>query len=174
MDLVLQQPFPYKSLDFIHRYLQLYYVLNRRQKLTLFWPLFALLSIKIVQYLVLSVYEPLSDLEKVVANDLLRLVGLPAETNLIVVGNLLIAGYYLHLNYFETGHKAVNILTEIFYENDKKKLFSGKNFLISKYREGDKNKPLSPYIKQYCFMVLNLLQVFILAIGTDFYSYSKY
>ena len=174
MDLVLQQPIPYKSLDFMHRYLQLYYSLNQKQKWALFWPLFAILAFKIVQYLLLAVYEPPSTLEKLLTNDILRLAGLPPETNLAVVGNLLLAAFYLYLSYLNTGRATfpVDILAGIL--TDSKAVTT--SFFISSRRASfacaikkgllQKSKLLLlPYLRRLCRLVLLLLQVFIVAIG---------
>lgn len=160
MDLVLQQAIPYKSLDFMQQYLRAYFTLTGGQKWRRFRPLFFVLAFKSVHYLLLSVYEPPTTTLKLLSNDLFRLTHLPPATNLVMVGTLVISGYYLYMIYFETMHTAMDFFAEVM--DDRRRTTT---FLISRYMPGKKRMTVSQYLKQYCFIVLNALQVFILAIG---------
>ncbi len=166
MDLILQQPFPYKSLGFMQQYLRMYFSLTREQKWRRFWPLFLLFTVKSVQHLLLSVYEPPSFVLKVLSNDIVRLTNLPPATNLVLVGTLAISGYYLHLVYFETMHTAMDFFAEVM--DDRRQTTT---FLISRYMpgRGEERRTVSQYLKQYCYVILNAIQVFILAIGVCVY-----
>ncbi len=168
MDLVLQQAIPYKSLDFMQQYLRAYFTLTGGQKWRRFRPLFLVLAFKSVHYLLLSVYEPPTTTLKLLSNDLFRLIHLPPATYLVLVGTLVICAYYLYMIYFETMHTAMDFFAEVM--DDRMRTTT---FLISRYMPGKKGQTVSQYLKQYCFIVLNALQVFILAIGKllDFFQY---
>ncbi len=160
MDLVLQQAIPYKSLDFMQQYLRAYFTLTGGQKWRRFRPLFLVLAFKSVHYLLLSVYEPPTTTLKLLSNDLFRLIHLPPATYLVLVGTLVICAYYLYMIYFETMHTAMDFFAEVM--DDRRRTTT---FLISRFMPGKRGQTVSQYLKQYCFMVLNALQVFILAIG---------
>lgn len=160
MDLIIQQPIPYKSLDFLQQYLRAYFTLTGEQKWRRFRLLFFLLTLKSAHHLLLSVYEPPTTTLKLLGNDLFRLTHLPPATNLVAVGTLAISGYYLYLIYFETMHTAMDFFAEVM--DDRRRTTT---FLISRYMPGKRGQTVSQYLKQYCFVVLIALQVFILAIG---------
>ncbi len=160
MDLIIQQPIPYKSLDFTQQYLRAYFSLTGGQKWCRFRPLFLVLTFKSVNHLLLSVYEPPTPMLKLLSNDFLRLTHLPPATNLVAVGTLAISGYYLYMIYFETMHTAMDFFAEVM--DDRRRTTT---FLISRYMPGKRGQTVSQYLKQYCFVILNALQVFILSIG---------
>ncbi|KAH9390219.1 hypothetical protein TYRP_007774 [Tyrophagus putrescentiae] len=162
MDLIIQQPIPYKSLDFLQQYLRAYFTLTGEQKWRRFRLLFFLLTLKSAHHLLLSVHEPPTTTLKLLGNDLFRLTHLPPATNLVAVGTLAISGYYLYLIYFETMHTAMDFFAEVM--DDRRRTTT---FLISRYMPGKRGQTVSQYLKQYCFVVLIALQVFILAI--DFF-----
>lgn len=168
MDFVLKQPFPYKSLDFIDSYLSIYYCLNRKDKWRLFRPLYTILALKIGHYLFLALYELPPTAQKLLANDMVRLANLPPEVNIVIVASLFIAGYFFYLNYFQN-HLTVDFFAQIIDARWRGVGVSSSSLFIFNYRKS--SKPVAPYIRRVCFAVLNLLQIFILAIGKSFKSF---
>lgn len=155
MDFVLRQPIPYKSLDFIYSVLDIHYNVSQKRKWRQLRPLYAILALKGIHFLFLVFYKlPLTALQ-LIAHDLIGLNNLPAKCNLIIIGALLLSAYYNYLNIIQP-HITVDFFAQV---------MRGKKstLLISEFRPN--GKPVTPYIKKFCFLVLSSLQVFILAVG---------
>lgn len=160
MDLIFCQPFPYKSLSFIHQYLHTFYTFSRPKKIKYFQLLFSLLSLKVIHYAAVGVLQPKTPLNKLLFVDVFVISNLPRlAANCMLISYLLLGGYFLLLNYFDPDSRFPVDIMRDFFVIGKTSLFTSGYFYKG-------NQTVFDHIKKYCYLVLNLLQVFIVAIDS--------
>ncbi len=166
MDLIYKQPIPYKSLQFINQFHHIYYHYSNTAKIKLCSPLFSILLLKTFHHLTFFFTTPAENfLWQFILNDFIFLANLPVEVNLLVVANFLLAIYYLYLHFFQQ-HFSMNIVAGVFVARKRKQ---ETDVFLFYQKQNNKSKTIqklpSTYVHQYCFLLLNLLQVFIVALG---------
>ena len=154
MDLFIKQLIPFHlTLVTMHQHLHIYYYYSIQEKLFYFRYFIFVTLIKVVQHSIFAFYSPSTRLWKVLLVDILQIGGLPPKSNLILVASLLLGGYFLHLNFFDHDHNALDIVNDL--------LVKRHNVLII-FRRLKNQRNTYDYIRKYCYTVLSLLQLFAL------------
>ncbi len=154
MDLFIKQLIPFHlTLATMHQHLHIYYNYSIQEKLFYFRYFIFVTLVKVVQHSIFAFYSPSTRLWKVLLVDILQIGGLPPKSNLILVASLLLGGYFLHLNFFDHDHYALDIVNDW--------LVKRHNVLII-FRRLKNQRNTYDYIRKYCYTVLSLLQLFAL------------
>mgnify|MGYP007002773874 CR=1 FL=1 len=164
MDLLLRQPLPYQSLSLIHQFLD-----KKNDSFLQKWqylkPLFFITIFKSAHYFLLSIFNPPNSYWQLLLNDIVRFFNLPAKINFLLISEgFLLSGYCLYLNYF---HSPNCFTIELFADimNNEKQNRNSVFLLFSKSSQSQKSIAVKKHLKQFCFLLINSWQIFIVAIG---------
>lgn len=151
---------PYKSLNFIHQYLRIHSSLRKSERVKYFQPVLLNILLKCAHHMALTLFPPQLTATQLLLGDIVQLSCLPIISNLLIVGNILLSGYFIALSYLMEGTSTyvVTIITDFFVREET-------TLLIRKHtKEGGGSVTVFAYIQRRCQTVLTLLQAFILAI----------